>query len=115
MFRVKIADAAKRAGCQLTFVQDRAGILRESGNRPDLIVLDLDCGAAQPMEAIAELKRSPDRSGIPIIGYVSHVRADLIAAARDAGCDKILARSAFVQNLPEILTGDFGTVSEQSV
>jgi hypothetical protein len=32
------------------------------------------------------------------------VQADVIAAARRAGCDEVLARSAFSERLGEILT-----------
>ena len=38
-----------------------------------------------------------------MIGYVSHVQGELKQAAHEAGCDMVLARSAFSQNLPQIL------------
>jgi hypothetical protein len=38
------------------------------------------------------------------VGFVSHVRADLIDAARSAGVGEVLARSAFTARLAEILT-----------
>jgi hypothetical protein len=31
------------------------------------------------------------------------VQTDLIQAARESGCDRVMARSAFSQNLPAIL------------
>jgi hypothetical protein len=34
---------------------------------------------------------------------VSHVRGDLIDAARAAGIDQVLARSAFVTKLPDLI------------
>jgi hypothetical protein len=39
---------------------------------------------------------------IPTVGFVSHVDADLIETARQAGIE-VLARSAFTERLPEIL------------
>ena len=40
-----------------------------------------------------------------IIGYGSHVDAELLRAASQAGCATVLPRSIFVQRLPEILLG----------
>jgi hypothetical protein len=44
-----------------------------------------------------------------VIGFVSHVQNNLIAAARDAGCGLVLARSAFVSQLPSLLQRFSGT------
>jgi hypothetical protein len=41
--------------------------------------------------------------GARIACFVSHVNADAIREAREAGADQVLARSAFTQQLPEIL------------
>jgi hypothetical protein len=41
---------------------------------------------------------------VNIIAFVSHVREDAIAAARSAGADRVLARSAFVRELNNLLT-----------
>ena len=56
------------------------------------------------MEAIAALKRDPELSAIRTLGYVSHVDTATIEAARAAGIDQVLARSAFVDQLGDILT-----------
>jgi hypothetical protein len=38
-----------------------------------------------------------------VLGFLSHVQHDLKAAAAEAGCDRILPRSAFTAELPDIL------------
>jgi hypothetical protein len=38
-----------------------------------------------------------------VIGYLSHVQGELKQKAHEAGCDMVLARSAFSQNLPNLL------------
>jgi hypothetical protein len=40
-----------------------------------------------------------------VVGFASHVDRELLAAARAAGCDEVLARSAFFGRLPQILAG----------
>ena len=37
------------------------------------------------------------------LGFVSHVQTDLIQAARAAGIDEVMARSAFATGLADIL------------
>jgi len=40
-----------------------------------------------------------------VIGYVDHTRADVIEAARAAGCDQVLSKGEFARRLPELLEG----------
>jgi hypothetical protein len=56
------------------------------------------------MEAIAAMKADAALSPIPTLGFVSHVDSATIDAARAAGIGQVLARSAFVNQLAEILT-----------
>jgi hypothetical protein len=58
----------------------------------------------KPMEAIAAMKADPELTAIRTLGYVSHVDSASIEAARAAGVDQVLARSAFTERLGEILT-----------
>jgi hypothetical protein len=37
-----------------------------------------------------------------IAGFASHVHVDRMQSAREAGCDEVLARSAFVAALPSL-------------
>ena len=38
-----------------------------------------------------------------VVAYLSHVQVELAAAAKEAGADTVLPRSAFSAKLPEIL------------
>ena len=51
-----------------------------------------------------EMKADPELKDVRTLGYVSHVDTATIAAARAAGIDEVLARSAFSARLAEILT-----------
>lgn len=104
LFSSKIRTAAAGSGTTVTFARsaDAAlSLVREQ--RPSLIILDLDNPRTDPIGTIATLKSDPATRDIPALCYVSHVRADLIEAARQAGADEVLARSAFTQRLPELL------------
>lgn len=104
MFTVKIQDAAKRAGVEAVFVTSQEDALARAREAPALVILDLNDARAEPLDLIRKLKNDDATAKIPLLGFVSHVAADLIQAARNNGCDKVMARSAFSQNLPAILT-----------
>ena len=53
----------------------------------------------------------PALASIRTIGFASHVHTDLIAAAREAGADQVLPRSAFAGNLADILLSSQNTAS----
>jgi PleD family two-component response regulator len=103
LFQVKIQDAAKRAGFEPVFVQSQQEALAQAKEDPALIILDLNHSAVQPLDTISKLKDNPETGRVTLLCYVSHVQADLQRAARDRGCDLVVARSAFSQNLTAIL------------
>jgi CheY-like chemotaxis protein len=102
-FSVKINDAAKKLGMTAEFVKDKAVALQKAKSNPPLIILDLNCAAADPLDLISQIKNDPETAGIAMVGFVSHVETELRQRAQAAGCDTVVARSAFAQNLPGIL------------
>jgi PleD family two-component response regulator len=109
-FSVKITDAAKRAGLAVELVTDPKEVLAKAKSKPSVIILDLNFEAARPLELIGKLKSSVEYEGVSLIGFLSHVQGELKQAAQDAGCDMVMARSAFSQNLPQILKRHAGVV-----
>jgi CheY-like chemotaxis protein len=105
MFLVKIQGAAKEVGLLVTCVKSRPDALKHARNNPSVVILDLNLASAEPLELIADMKSDSELSKVPLLAFVSHVHADLIQAAREKGCDTVVARSAFSQNLPAILRG----------
>jgi CheY-like chemotaxis protein len=102
-FTVKINEAAKRAGLSVAFVKSERDALDQAAEHPALIILDLNFAGVEPVQLIQKLKADPALQKISLLGYVSHVQGELKQAAQEAGCDMVLARSAFSQNLPQIL------------
>lgn len=103
MFQVKIQQAAKQAGFESVFVQSQQDALAQAKDNPAVIILDLNYSAVDPLDTIRKLKSDLETSKVNLLCYVSHVQADLQKAARDRGCDLVIARSAFSQKLPAIL------------
>ena len=106
MFASRISSAAKALGVEIAFARSPEAITEAVRTKaPRLVILDLNSVKIRPLEAIAALKADAALAVVPTVGFVSHVQADLIAEARRAGVDRVLARSAFVTQLPQLLTG----------
>jgi PleD family two-component response regulator len=104
LFSSKIRTVAKLAGVDITFARTPPEIIEQSRTaRPSLVIFDLNSTKADPIETVAAMKRDPELASIRTLGFVSHVNTDVIGAARGAGIDEVMARSAFAGNLAGIL------------
>ena len=106
-FLAKIQEAARKVGVKVAFVKADKDIVSRladvpEGSRPSLIVFDLNNVSAKPLTLIPRLKSKLKR-GTSVIGFLSHLQGDLKAKAVEAGCDMVMPRSAFSQNLPNLL------------
>jgi DNA-binding NarL/FixJ family response regulator len=109
LFSSKIRTVAKLAGVDITFARTPPEIMEQSrALRPSLVIFDLNSAKAAPLETVAALKADPELAPIRTLGFVSHVHTELIGAARAAGIDEVMARSAFAGNLAEILQAAAG-------
>ena len=91
-FLAKIQETARKMNVRVEFVKtdkDLTDKLKQNGEeKPSLIIFDL---------------KSKLKKGTSIIGFLSHVQGDLKQKAHEVGCDMVLPRSAFSQNLPNLL------------
>ncbi len=106
IFSVKIHTAAKQLGVDVYFERKPEAVLDSvRAKQPRLVILDLNSRKMAPMEVIAAIKADPALAAVRTLGYVSHVDAEAVAAARAAGVDQVMARSAFSERIGDILTG----------
>ncbi len=106
-FIAKIQETARKLGVKVAFVKNEKEAIAaltagEEEDRPGLIVFDLNNANAKPLTLIPKLKAKLKRS-TSIIGFLSHLQGDLKAKAVEAGCDTVMPRAAFSQNLPNLL------------
>jgi len=106
-FFAKINETARKLGIKVAFVKNDPETLAKivegpEEERPSLIVFDLNNVAAKPMTLIPKIKAKL-KKGTSVIGFLSHLQGDLKAKAVEAGCDIVMPRSAFSQNLPTLL------------
>lgn len=105
-FLAKIQETARKMNVKVEFVKtdkDLTDKLSQNGDeKPSLIIFDLNNSNAKPLALIPKLKTKL-KKGTSIIGFLSHVQGDLKQKAHEVGCDMVLPRSAFSQNLPSLL------------
>ncbi len=98
-FATKIETVARQVDAKVAFARDENQLTQLIENdMPGLNIRNL-----APIDTIRRLKSDVRLAAVPVIGFFSHVQVELERAAREAGCDRVLARSAFSAKLPEIL------------
>jgi CheY-like chemotaxis protein len=115
LFKSKISETAETLGVEARFPRSPRKLLetlRESP--PDLLVLDLNSARFEPLTLLRNVKSDEATKDVQTVGFLSHVQKDLAVAAREAGCDRVMARSAFTKDLPKILSGG-ETIDEAGV
>jgi len=108
IFATKIRSTAETLGIVTRPVRNSAmldaRLHRVDDGKPhapvSAVMVDLDCGE----DGIALITQTKTHdAAIPVIAFGSHVAAELLQAARRAGADKVLPRSAFTTQLPALL------------
>jgi CheY-like chemotaxis protein len=103
-FMTKIQEISRKLNVKVEFVKNEKDVLDKAGeeDKPSLIIVDLNNINNKPLTIIPKLK-SKFKKGTTILGFVSHVQGELKQKAQEAGCDVVMPRSAFSQNLPQLL------------
>ncbi len=95
LFGSKIAGAAKSAGTAVRIVREPGKLAGVPGR---LLLVDLALPGA--IEAAAEWQAAARGQ---VVGFVSHVDAETIGRAKQAGIGRVLSRGQFVQVLGELV------------
>jgi hypothetical protein len=107
-FLAKIQETARKLGIKVGFVKAEKDIVAKLSegaeqDRPSLIVFDLNNANAKPLTLIPKIRTKLKKGKTSIIGFLSHIQGDLKVKAVEAGCDVVMPRSSFSQNLPNLL------------
>ena len=104
LFRSKIDETAAQLGIEVSFPRGPKKLedaLRTSP--PDLLILDLNSSRFEPLQILQAVNSEEATRDVKTVGFLSHVQKDLAVAAKEAGCDRVMARSAFTRDLPKVL------------
>jgi DNA-binding NarL/FixJ family response regulator len=100
-FQMKLAETAKQLGVEVKVATNGDALMGLMASEPTLVIVDLNA-RSQPLQAIEKLRQT--RKDVRVVGFLSHVQTELAAQAQAAGCDEVLPRSSFTQNLAAILS-----------
>ncbi len=100
-FQMKVAETAKHLGLEFKVAANVDALMNLLEPAPQLVIVDLNA-RSQPVEAIAKVRAAA--KDIRVVAFLSHVQRELAERARAAGCEEVMPRSSFTQNLAEILS-----------
>jgi DNA-binding NarL/FixJ family response regulator len=100
-FQMKLAETAKQLGVELKVATNGDALMDLMESHPKLVIVDLNA-RSHPIQTIEMLRLV--RKEVRVVGFLSHVQVELAAQAQKAGCDEVMPRSAFTQNLAAILS-----------
>ena len=103
LFLSKIQQTAEHLGVAVKPIRPADLTNSATEGVPRAVIIDLNHRSGKALEVLRSLKSEPKTKEVKAIGFVSHVQNELIIAAREAGCDLVLARSAFASQLPRLL------------
>ena len=103
LFASRITGTAEHLGHRVDVARSTELLLQQAAQAPPTgVLIDLHNPGLVIEDVVQQLKsQSPPPR---IIAYGSHVDAPTLKRARDAGCDRVLPRSQFVEELPTKLT-----------
>ncbi len=99
-FQMKLAETAKHSKVEVKVAGNADALMELLEPTPKLVIIDLN-SRSQPIQAVERLRAA--NHTVHVVGFLSHVQTELAAQARVAGCNEVMPRSAFTQNLPAIL------------
>ena len=105
-FQAKVRETAKHTGVVLETAATGEQLLKAAAASPMALIL-VDLNARQGALDAVERLCAPGEPGNPrrVIAFLSHVQTELAERARAAGCQDVMPRSKFTQNLAAILRG----------
>lgn len=102
MFSVRVTDAARALGHTAHDVANADALLAAARADADAIVIDTQ--ARTPWQAAVQtLKTDPATAHIPILAFGPHVDVAAARGAVGAGCDRIVTRGKFANEMPTLL------------
>ncbi|HXY31657.1 MAG TPA: hypothetical protein VEI06_13185 [Gemmatimonadaceae bacterium] len=108
LFRSKLDAAARSAGRELRVARSVEQLERHLGAGAPFAfaVVDLECDTVDSAAAIRRLRATAGGADLSILAYAGHTNVEALLRGRDAGANRVIARSA--------VEGEFGRLLSQS-
>jgi len=103
LFLSRIREAARGTRAEIRTASGPAAVLEAARAGARLVLVDADSARLPWEQTVRALRAEVTRAPPPVVAFLSHASAERAEAARAAGCTRVLARSAFVRELPGLL------------
>jgi CheY-like chemotaxis protein len=99
-----LAATLKRQGYRVALLTDaRDAPARAAAAAPGVILVNLTALAWDANALVRAMKGEPALAGVPVVGFAGHKEVERIAAAREAGCDHVVANTAIAADPGSVL------------
>jgi CheY-like chemotaxis protein len=102
-FLAKVHDAIKAAGAEMKLARTGDEALEHARAGASLLLLDLNDRSFAALDLAKAIRADEQLRGVPVVGFLSHVQAELKQKAVATGINEVLARSVFSSSLPAVL------------
>ncbi len=107
-FISKVVGTAQVLGHRIISAGNKALIAANlAAWKPVVVFVDLAAGELISPATLIEFRTATP--GTPFLAFGAHVDTEQLRLAQQAGCDPVLPRSRFTQELPDIIRGYFET------
>ena len=101
LFQSRLREQARALGYDLVVAETLDAVRAALAGSPALVVLDLHVSGIDWRRAVDAAKER----AVPVLAFGRHTEAQLLRSAREAGCDRVVPRSTFVEELPRLIAG----------
>jgi DNA-binding response OmpR family regulator len=101
MFLSRLEQHVKALGYTFLAVESEVALRDALTGDVALVVVDLHVSGVEWRTAVLTAKEA----GLPVLAFGRHTEPQLLREAREAGCDRVVARSQLVDELPALIEG----------
>ncbi|MGB2694355.1 MAG: hypothetical protein WBD55_04110 [Dehalococcoidia bacterium] len=99
LFQSRVADQARALGYDVAIADTTVAFDAAIGDGVALVVVDLHVSGIDWRRAVGDAREQ----GVPVLAFGRHTEAALLREAREAGCDRVVARSTLVEELAQLI------------
>ncbi len=99
MFQSRLRTQARALGYEMAIADSLELVRAGLEDSPSLLVIDLHVAGLDWTQAVEAAKKS----SVPVLAFGRHTEPQLLRSAREAGCSRVVPRSTFVEQLPQLI------------
>jgi DNA-binding response OmpR family regulator len=99
LLQSRVLEPARALGYEVRVIDTASALAAAFDGPAGLVVLDLHVNGVDWQRAVAVAKEH----GVPVLAFGRHTEVELLRAAREAGCDRVVPRSVLVEQLPQLI------------